>query len=100
MQECRAESPINSGEIFYAALLQHGHFDPMPFGGFDRDLVPRIRVADDAHTGIGCQDSFKPAGSFGCAIGHNDLACVLAVSHPHSPTVMKRDPGCATDRVD
>lgn len=49
----------------------------MTLRGFDGDLIPCIRVTDNAHAGIGGQDSFQALSRFRCPIRDDDLTSVL-----------------------
>ena len=58
-------------------VLEHRHADPAFAGGLDGVFVAGVHVAEDAHRGIGRQDTFQFLGSERRAVGDDDHPGVL-----------------------
>src|SRR5215216_4745396 len=72
----------------------------MAFGGFDGDLVSRVGVAHNSHTGIRGQHAREASSSFRRSIGDDNLTRVLAISHPYAAAMMEGNPSSTANRVD
>src|SRR4030042_1214193 len=69
-------------------------------GGLDGNFITCICVADNTHTRVGIENPPEAPGCLACAISHDYLTGMLAVTNPNTATMMERNPGGTTDRID
>src|SRR5690606_4992850 len=81
-------------------LLDHGKLQPEPLGAFDGGFISGIGVTHDARTAVVDQNPFESLGRRVAAVGHNDHAGMLRITHSNSTAVVEGNPACSARGIE
>src|SRR5437588_2545185 len=81
------------------SFVLHRDLDALAAGKIDGFFVARIRMAEDAHSWVGCKDSLNTLRHHFAAVRDCHLTGMQGITNTHATTVVNRYPRGAGSRV-
>jgi hypothetical protein len=86
MTKATSSDKLLKKAFFSFLIIHHWNLHIIFNCKFDRFLITRVNVADNAHSGVGGEKSFDVFNGFGCAVSDFSFLHELALQQTFHPT--------------